>query len=121
MRPTLRSRVYLVMHRFALLFLVACSSGSSKREAGPPPTPVETANDPWATPATASGKPGPATGNINKMVIGGDNTKPQMGLFALSSENAREVDRAMTDGLEPAYRLAEQLAYKAWAGDRNFC
>ena len=104
-----------------LLVLVACSSGG-KREPGPPPTAVETgAPDPWAPQPTNAQKPGPAGGNLNKLVIGGDNTKPQMGLFALSSTNAREVDRAMQDGLEDAYRLAEKLSVKAWAGDRNFC
>jgi hypothetical protein len=106
------------MRGLTVVLLVACSSGSSKqREAGPPPTPVELASDPWATSSTPSGK----VGNINKLVIGGNNDKPQMGLFALTSENAREVDRAMEHGLEPAYRLAEKLAVKAWAGDRNFC
>ena len=108
------------MHRFAALLLVAaCSSKSAKREPEPPPTAVETApaNDPWAPrPST------PGNGNINKIVIGGNNDKPQMGLFALTSTNAREVDRAMNDGgLEAAYRLAEKISVKAWAGDRNFC
>lgn len=115
--------------RFALLLLVACSSGSKPSDPNPrpattaattPATPIE--NDPWA-PAEASdpGPTGPAAKNINKLVIGGDNTKPQMGLFALSKADAAKVDAAMKQGLEPAYRLAEKLAVKAWAGDRSFC
>jgi hypothetical protein len=96
-----------------LLLLAACSSRSSKPQE--PPTPVE--RDPWAVEA----KPAGGTKNLNKLVIGGDNTNPQMGLFALTHDAAKQVDAAMKDGLEPAYRLAQQLAVKAWAGDRNFC
>ena len=94
------------------LWLAACSSGSKPRES---PTAVE--KDPWAVEA----KPTTGTKNLNKLVIGGDNTKPQMGLFALTHAAAKQVDAAMQDGLEPAYRLAQKLAVKAWAGDRNFC
>jgi hypothetical protein len=100
--------------RLLLVVVAACSSGKSK-PAEPPPTPVE--KDPWA----AEAKPAGGTKNLNKLVIGGDNTNPQMGLFALSHDAAKQVDAAMRDGLEPAYRLAQKLATKAWAGDRNFC
>jgi hypothetical protein len=100
-----------------LLVLAACSSGSKPHE--PPATAVEksAAPDPWAV----ESKPSTGTKNLNKLVIGGDNTKPQMGLFALTTDAAKQVDAAMQDGLEPAYRLAQKLATKAWAGDRNFC
>jgi len=104
---------------FVFVLLAACSSG--KAEPAPPATPIERATDPWATPATSPNEPGPAAGNINKLVIGGDNKKPQMGLFALSRDDAKRVDAAMDKGLEPAYRLAEKLSVKAWTGDRNFC
>jgi hypothetical protein len=111
-------RVGLVL---AVALVAACSSGSKPNEpstAGPA-TPVEKAgNDPWAV--RESGKPG-ELGNPNKIVIGGNNDRPQMGLFALRAADARRVDAEMKQGLEPAYRLAEQLAVKAWAGDRNFC
>jgi hypothetical protein len=107
--------------RLALLLLVACSSGSKPHE--PPsafaPTAVETgAADPWAVEGSAA--PG-KVGNPNKLVIGGNNDKPQMGLFALKTSDAERVDAEMKQGLESAYRLAQQLAVKAWAGDRNFC
>jgi hypothetical protein len=95
-----------------LFVLAACSSGKSQE---PPATPVE--KDPWAVEA----KPTTGTKNLNKLVVGGDNTNPQMGLFALTRDAAQQVDAAMKDGLEPAYRLAQKLAVKAWAGDRNFC
>lgn len=108
----------MALGRVLIALLAACSSG--KAEPSPPATPVERAADPWATPSSPS-EPGPAAGNINKLVIGGDNKKPQMGLFALTREDAQRVDAAMDKGLEPAYRLAEKLAVKAWAGDRNFC
>jgi hypothetical protein len=107
------------VRHFVLVLLAACSSG--KAEPAQPATPVERASDPWATPATAPDQPAPAAGNINKLVIGGDNKKPQMGLFALSRDDAKRVDAAMEKGLEPAYRLAEKLSVKAWTGDRNFC
>lgn len=99
-----------------LLLLVACSSGSKPHEPAPAAKPAE--HDPWAV--EASGAPG-TLGNPNKIVIGGNNDKPQMGLFALSAADAKRVDAEMTHGLEPAYRLAEKLAVKAWVGDRNFC
>lgn len=121
MRPRRVAGLYPVMRIALLLALVACSSGSKPHDPGTPPpaTPVE--KDPWATTTAPAGQPGPAAKNINKLVIGGDNTKPQMGLFALSSADAEQVDAAMKQGLEPAYRLAEKLAVKAWAGDRTFC
>ncbi len=121
MRPRPVAGLYPVM-RIALLFaLAACSSGSKQNDPGTstPATPVE--SDPWATTSAPAGEPGPAAKNLNKLVIGGDNTKPQMGLFALSAASAEQVDAAMKQGLEPAYRLAEKLAVKAWAGDRTFC
>ena len=96
--------------------VAACSSGG-KREAAPAATPVEKAADPWAVGDSAPSK----GGNINKVVIGGDNTKPQMGLFVLKHEDAERVDAAMKQGLEPAYRLAEQISVSKWSGDRNFC
>lgn len=109
------------MRSALLVIIAACSSGSKPHDPGTPPpaTPVE--KDPWATSDKPAGEPGPAAKNINKLVIGGDNSKPQMGLFALSSADAEQVDAAMQQGLEPAYRLAEKLAVKAWAGDRTFC
>jgi hypothetical protein len=105
--------------RIALLLVVACSSGSKPHDPGSAPSPVE--KDPWATTSAPTGSPGPAAKNINKLVIGGDNTKPQMGLFALARADADKVDAEMKQGLEPAYRLAQKLAVKAWTGDRNFC
>jgi len=103
-----------------LVVLVACSSRSGNREQLQP-TPVETvpgpANDPWAV----RDEQGPAATNLDKLVIGGDNQRPQMGLFALTKADAARVDAEMDHGLEPAYRLAQHLAVKAWAGDRNFC
>lgn len=107
------------MKTLAFLLLVACSSGSTNRD--PAPTAVERDDDPWAVAAKPTSAPGPAATNLNKLVIGGDNTKPQMGLFALSRDAAKRVDAEMQQGLEPAYRLAEKLAVKAWTGDRNFC
>ncbi|HEY5947752.1 MAG TPA: hypothetical protein VIV40_19765 [Kofleriaceae bacterium] len=110
------------MKYVALLVLVACSSGSKRdRAPGEQASAVENANDPWATPATPNTAAGPAAKNLNKLVIGGDNTKPQMGLFALSPPDAKRVDAAMRDDYEKAYRLAQKLAVRAWAGDRNFC
>jgi len=110
------------LHAVAVLAAAAaCSSAHSRQEPSPAPTPVERADDPWAAKDTPATTPGPAAGNLNKLVIGGDNVKPQMGLFALSRDSAREVDAEMKQGLEPAYRLAQKLAVKAWAGDRNFC
>src|SRR5690606_1614056 len=104
-----------------LVIIAACRAGRKPNDPGTPPpaTPVE--KDPWVTSDKPAGEPGPAAKNINKLVIGGDNSKPQMGLFALSSADAEQVDAAMKQGLEPAYRLAEKLAVKAWAGDRTFC
>ena len=59
------------MKHFVVLVLVAaCSSG--KADPALPATPVERASDPWATPATSPSEPGPAAGNINKLVVGGD-------------------------------------------------
>lgn len=113
------------MKRLLLLFAVvaaACSSGKPEQRE-PAPTPVEkvatpTAPDPWDVPAAPSPT---GTKNPSKLVIGGDNTKPQMGLFALQPADAAKVDAAMKDGLEGAYQLAQKLSVKAWAGDRNFC
>lgn len=98
--------------------LAACSSTHARQDPGPA-TPVERGDDPWAAKDTKDTKDTPS--NLNKLVIGGDNVKPQMGLFALSRDSAREVDTEMKQGLEPAYRLAQKLAVKAWTGDRNFC
>jgi hypothetical protein len=110
------------MHRLALVILLAaCGSKKSENAPAPVPSPVERGTDPWAASDTPPGEPGPAAKNLNKLVIGGDNQKPQMGLFALSPDDARDVDAAMRQGLEPAYRLAQQRAVQAWAGDRNFC
>lgn len=108
------------MKQLCLVLVAACSSGG-KREPPASATPVErtsapSAADPWAVTDHAA----PA-GNLNKVVIGGNNDKPQMGLFALTPSDADAVDAEMEQGLEPAYRLAERLAVKAWAGDRNFC
>jgi hypothetical protein len=110
--------------RLLLLTVVAaCSSGSSKQEAAPAPVAVEkaAAADPWAVGDRGPSKPGPAAGNLNKLVIGGDNANPQMGLFALKPADAARVDAEMEQGLEPAYRLAEKLAVGKWTGDRTFC
>ncbi|MDQ3367396.1 MAG: hypothetical protein M3680_18385 [Myxococcota bacterium] len=64
----------------------------------------------------------PAAQNINKLVIGGNNVKPQMGLFALREPEAKAVQAAMARGLEPAYTLALlATATKTWVGDRNYC
>jgi hypothetical protein len=100
-----------------LVLVVACSSGSKPHEPATA-TPVESGNDPWAVKDT--GAPG-KLGNPNKIVVGGNNDKPQMGLFALRASDAERVDAEMKQGLEPAYRLAQELAVKQWAGDRNFC
>jgi hypothetical protein len=110
--------------RSLLLFVLvaACSSGKPKQPE-PAPTPVEkvATPDPWDVPAAPTTGTGTGTKNLNKLVIGGDNRKPQMGLFALAPADAAKVDAAMKDGLEGAYRLAQKLSVKAWAGDRNFC
>lgn len=83
------------------LTLAACSSAHSRQEPSPAPTPVERADDPWAAKDTPPSTPGPAAGNLNKLVVGGDNAKPQMGLFALSSDNAKEVDAEMKQASSP--------------------
>jgi hypothetical protein len=91
------------------LSLVACAD---KKEAGGP----DNTTKPVADKETAGGPD-----NINKLVIGGDNTRPQMGLFALKSADAEQVDAAMQSGLKGAYELAQKLAVKKSDGDRSFC
>jgi hypothetical protein len=118
------ARAQVTKHLFVLV-ITACSSK-------PEPAPVEKATgekpaepseqaDPWQVGDKPVSPPGPAAGNINKLVIGGDNTKPQMGLFALKPDDAKRVDAEMDSGLEAAYRLAEKLAVGRWTGDRTFC
>jgi hypothetical protein len=55
-----------------------------------------------------------------KTVIGGNNDRPQMGIFALTPEAAAEVDAKMGD-LKAAYDHAQKVATRSWAGDRTFC
>lgn len=55
-----------------------------------------------------------------KTVIGGNNDRPQMGIFALAPEAAAEVDAKMGD-LKAAYEHAQKVATRSWAGDRTFC
>ncbi len=120
--------------RPSMIALTACLavSGCGKGPAGPtaqtkpvdptPPAATTRSADP-AKPATPTGLPAdsPAATNSNNLVIGGDNRDPQMGLFALSREDAAEVRRTLGTDSKTAYDLALAKAKKAWAGKRNFC
>ncbi|MDX2087529.1 MAG: hypothetical protein SFX73_06755 [Kofleriaceae bacterium] len=98
--------------------LVLAGCGSEQSAAAPEPTSAPAkAPAPKPSPDTAP----PGLKNINKLVIGGDNKDPQMGLFALRAADATQVSAAMKQGLRAAYELAMTRADKAWTGKRNFC
>ena len=90
------------------------ASGSASGSAEPPRADVDKVLDDVVA-AFARGE------NPNKIVIGGNNAKPQMGLFALTKGDAKAVGAAMDAGLKSAFDLALAKAKKSWAGDRNFC
>ena len=118
---------------------MALSLGASACDGGPEPTRSEAPKPPAgdrskAAPESARGTPVPATveealdvlandGGDDiplKTVIGGNNDRPQMGLFALEPEAAAEVDAKMSD-LKAAYEHAQKVATRSWAGDRTWC